>query len=145
MRMLAREQISAMRAREGRAKKAKKKRQTHAMVGKAIKNVSAVDAMAIVNAAHPRYSMLPTLAEVTGKSNCPAALLEMNKFSPSETKVIVCLKKKEADRALEEEAKGVGRQDRSTEREKERLEGDELCRLARLWRNLKVLHKYSTK
>ena len=139
--MLAREQISAKRAREGRAEKAKKKRRTHAMVEKAIKNVSAVDAMAIVNAADPRYSMLPTLAEVTGKSKFPAALLAMNKLSLSETKVIDCLEKKEADRAPEEEAKDVGRQERPTEREKKRLEGDELWRLARLWISLKVLHK----
>ena len=60
--MLAREQIAAKRAREGRDKKAKKKQQTHAMVAKAIKNFSAVDDMAIFNAADPRYSMLPTLA-----------------------------------------------------------------------------------
>ena len=99
--ILAREHISAKRAREGRAEKAKKKRRTHAMVAKAITNFSAVDAMAIVNAANPRYSMLPTLAEVTGKSKFPAALLAMNKLSPSETKVIECLEKKEADRAPE--------------------------------------------
>ena len=36
--------------------------------------------MAIVNAANPRYSMLPTLAEVTGKRKIPAALLAMNKL-----------------------------------------------------------------
>ena len=72
------------------------------MVSKAIKNVRAVDAMAIVNAANPRYSMLPTLAEVTGKSKFPAALIAMNTLSPSETKVIDCLEKKEADRASEE-------------------------------------------
>ena len=89
--VLAREQIAAKRAREGRAKKAKKKRQTHAMVEKAIKNFSAVDAMAIVNAADPRYSMLPTMAKVTGKSKFPADLLAMNKLSPSETKVIGCI------------------------------------------------------
>ena len=106
--MLAREQISAKRAREGRAEKAKKKRRTHAMVTKAIKNVSVVDAMAIVNASDPWYIMLPTLAEVTGNSKFPTALLAMNKLSPSETKVIDCLEKKEADRASEEEAKDVG-------------------------------------
>ena len=50
------------------------------MVEKAIKNVSTVDEMAIVNAANQRYSMLLTLAEVTGKSKFPAALLAMNKF-----------------------------------------------------------------
>ena len=99
--MLAREQIYAKRDREGRAKKAKTKRRTHAMVAKAIKNVSAVDAMAIVNAADPRHSMLPTLAEVTGKSKFPASLLAMKKLSPSETKVIDCLEKKEAYRAPE--------------------------------------------
>ena len=92
--MLAREQISAKRSREGRAKKAKKKRSTHAMVAKDIKDVSAVDAIAIVNSVDPRYSMLPTLAEVTGKSKFPAALLAMKKLSPSETKVIDCLEKK---------------------------------------------------
>ena len=97
--MLAREQIAAKRAREGRAEKANKKRRTQAMVEKAIKNVSTVDAMAIVNAANPRYSVLPTLADVTGKSKFPAALLAMNKLSPSETKVIYCFDKKEADRA----------------------------------------------
>ena len=69
----------------------------------------------------------------------------MNKLSPSNTKVIDCLKKKEADRAPEEEAKDVGRQERLTERDKKRLEGDELWRLARLWSSLKVLHKYNTK
>ena len=143
--MLAREQISAKRAREGRAEKAKKKRRTHAIVAKAIKNVSAVDAMATVNAAKPRYSMIPTLAEVTGKSKLPAALLAMKKLSPSETKVIDCLKKKEADRAPEEEAKDVSLQERPTEREKKRLEVDELWRLARSWSSLKVLHKYNTK
>ena len=97
--MLTREQIAAKRSREGRAEKAKKKWRTHAMVAKAIKNASAVDAMAIVKAADPRYSMIPTLAEVTGKSKFPTALLAMNKLSPSETKVINCLKKKEADRS----------------------------------------------
>ena len=112
--MLAKEQISAKRAREGRAEKAKKKRRTHAMVAKAIKNVSAVDAMAIVNAVDPRYSMLPTLDEVTGKSKFPADLLEMNKLSPSDTKVIDCLEKEEAGRASEEEAKDVGHQERAT-------------------------------
>ena len=99
--MLAREQISANRVREGRAEKAMKKRHTHSMMAKVIKNVSAVDAMAIVNAANTHYSMLPTLVEMTGKSKFPAALLAMNKFSPSETKVIDCLEKKEADRATE--------------------------------------------
>ena len=69
------------------------------MVAKAIKNISAVDAMDIFNAADPRYSMFPTLAEVTGKSKFPAALLAMNKLSLSETKVIDCLEKKEADRS----------------------------------------------
>ena len=108
--MLAREQITAKRAREGRAEKAKraregraekakKKQRTHAMVEKAIKNVSAVDAMSIVNAADPWYIMIPTLAEVTGKSKFPTALLAMNKLSPSETKVIDYHEKKEADRA----------------------------------------------
>ena len=145
MAMLAREHISAKRAREGRAKNVKKKRRTHAMVAKSIKNVSAVDAVAIVNSANPRYSMLLTLAEVMGKSKFPAALLAMNKLSPSETKVIDCLEKKEAYRVREEEAKDVGRQDRPTEREKKRLEGDELWRLARSWSSLKVLHKYNTK
>ena len=82
---------------------------------------------------------------MTGKSKFPAALIAMNKLSPSDTKVIDCLKKMEADRALEEEAKDVGRQERSTEREKNRLEGDELWRLARSWSSLKVLHKYNTK
>ena len=135
--MLAREQISAKRAREGRDEKTKKKRRTHAMVAKAIKNVSAVDAMAIVNASNPQYGMLPTLSEVTGKSKLPAALLAMNKLSPSETKVIECLKKKEADRAPEEEAKDFGRQERPTEGEKQRLEGDELWRLARSWSSLR--------
>ena len=96
--MLAREQIAAKRAREGRAEKAKNKRCTHAMVTKSIKNFSAVDAIAIVNAVNPRYIMLPTLAKVTGKSKFPAALLLMNKLSPYETKVIDCLEKKEADR-----------------------------------------------
>ena len=51
--------------------------------------------------------MLPTLAEVTGKSKFLASLLAMKKLSPSETKVIECLEKKEADRAPEEEAKDV--------------------------------------
>ena len=111
------------------------------MVAKSIKNVSAVDAMAIVNAADPRSIMLPTLAEVTGKSKFPAALLAMKKLSPSETKVIDCLEKKEANRASEEEATDVGRQERATEREKKRLEGDEMWRLARSWSSLKVLHK----
>ena len=60
--MLAREQISAKRAREGRAEKAKKKRRTHAMVAKLIKNVSTVDAMAVVNVAEPWYSMIPKMA-----------------------------------------------------------------------------------
>ena len=106
--MLSREHISSNRAREGRANKAKKKRWTHAMVAKAIKNVSTVDAMAIVNAADPWYSMVPTLAEVTGNSKFPTALLTINKLSPSETKVVDCLEKKEADRASEEEAKDVG-------------------------------------
>ena len=63
------------------------------MVEKAIKNVSAVDAMAIVNAADPRYSMLPTLVEVMGKRKFPAALLAMNKLSPFKTKVIDCLER----------------------------------------------------
>ena len=80
------------------------------MVAKAIKNVRAVDAMAIVNTADPRYSMLPTLAEVKGKSKFPASLLAMNKLSPSETKVVDCLEKEKADRASEEEAKDDGRQ-----------------------------------
>ena len=102
------------------------------MVAKAIKNVSTVDAMAIVNAADPWYSMVPTLAEVTGNSKFPTALLTINKLSPSETKVVDCLEKKEADRASEEEAKDVGRQERATERDKKGLEGDELWRLARL-------------
>ena len=97
--------------------------------------------MAIVNAADPRYSMLPTLANVTGKSKSPTALLAMNKLSPYDTKVIDCLEKKEAERALEEEAKDIGRQERATEREKKRLEGDELWMLARSWSILKVLHK----
>ena len=97
--MLAREQISSKRAREGRAKNSKKKWWTPAMVAKAIKNVSAVDAMAIVNSAAPRYSTLPTLAKVTVKSKVPAALLAMNKLSPSKTKFIDCLEKKKADRA----------------------------------------------
>ena len=100
---------------------------------------------AIVNAADPRYSMLPMLAEVTGKRKFPATLIVMNKLSPSETKVIDCLEKKEADRASEEEANDVGRQKRATERETNRLEVDELRRLARLWSILKVLHKYNTK
>ena len=112
--ILSREQIAAKRSREGRAEKAKKKRRTHSMVEKAIQNVSTVDAMAIVNATDPRYSMLPTLAEVMGKRKFPAALLAMNKLSPSETKVIECLEKKEADRAPEEEAKDVVRQERPT-------------------------------
>ena len=115
------------------------------MVAKAIKNVSAVDAMAIINDADPRYIMLPTLAKVTGKIKFPAALLVMNKFSLSETKVIDCLEKKEADRASEEEAKDVGLQERATEMEKKRLEGYELWKLARSWSSLKVLHKYNTK
>ena len=115
------------------------------MVAKAIKNASAVDAMAIVKAADPRYSMIPTLAEVTGKSKFPAALIAMNKLSPSDTKVIDFLEKKEVDRATEEEAKDVGLQERPTEREKKRLEGNDLWRLARSWGNLKVLHKYNTK
>ena len=101
--------------------------------------------MAIVNAADPRYIMLPTLADVTGKRKFPAALLMMNKLSPSKTKVIDCLEKKEADRASEEEAKDVGRQERATEKEKNRLEGDELWRLEILWSILKLLHKYNTK
>ena len=71
------------------------------MVAKAIKNVSAVNTMDIVNVANPRYSLLPTLAKVTGKSKFPAALLTMNKLSPSETKVIEFIEKKEADRASE--------------------------------------------
>ena len=54
--------------------------------------------MSIVKAAHPWYIMIPTLAEVTGKSKFPTALLSMNKLSPSETKVIDYHKKKEADR-----------------------------------------------
>ena len=115
------------------------------MVLKVIKNVSAVDAMASVNAADPRYSMIPTLAELTGKSKFPAALLAMNKFSPSETKVIDCLEKMEADRAPEEDAKDAGRQERPTEREIKRLEGNEPWRLVRSWISLKVLHKYNTK
>ena len=143
--ILARDQIAAKRDREGRANKVKKKRRTHAVVAKAIKNVSAVDAMAIVNAADPRYSMLPTLAEVTGKRKFPVALLDMNKLSPSDTKVIDCLEKKEAVRAPEEEAKDVGRQERPTEREKNWLEGNDLWRLERSWSSLKVLHKYNTK
>ena len=49
--MLDREQISAKRSREGRAEKAKRKWRTHSMVSKAIKNVSTMDAMAIINAA----------------------------------------------------------------------------------------------
>ena len=101
--------------------------------------------LAIVNAADPRYSMLPTLDKVTGKSKFPADLLAMKKLSLSETKVIDCLEKKEADRAPKEEAKGVGRQERPIEREKKRLEGDELWRLARSWSILKVVHKYNTK
>ena len=108
--MLSREHISSNRAREGRANKAKKKRWTHAMVAKAIKNVSTGDAMAIVNASNPRYIMLLTLAKMTGKIKFPAALLAINKLSPSETKAIECLEKKEADRAQEEGAKDVGRQ-----------------------------------
>ena len=115
------------------------------MVAKAIKNFSAVDAMAIVNAAYPRYIMLPKLAEVMCKSKFTAALLAMNKLSPSETKVIDCLEKKEADRASEEEAKDFGCQERATEKEKNWLEGDELWRLARSWSSLKVMHKYNTK
>ena len=138
--ILAREQIAAQRAREGRDKKAKNKWRTHAMVEKAIKNFSTVDAMAIVNAADPRYSMLPTLADVTGNRKFPAALLAMNKLSLYETKFIDCLEKKEADRAPEEEAKDVGRQERLTEREKNRLEGNELWRMVRLWSSLRVLH-----
>ena len=59
--------------------------------------------------------------------------------------VIDCLKNKEAERAPEEEAKYVGRQERATEREKKRLEGDELWRLARSWSILKVLHKYNSR
>ena len=69
----------------------------------------------------------------------------MNKLSPSETKVIDCLEKKEAERAPEEEAKDVGHQERPIERDKKRLEVDELWRLARSWSSLKVLHKYNTK
>ena len=115
------------------------------MVTKAIKNASTMDVMTIVNAANPRYSMLPTLAEVTGKSKLPAALLAMKKLSPSDTKAIDCIENKEADRASEEEAKDVGRQERATEREKKWLEGDELWRLARSWSSLKMLHKYNTK
>ena len=114
------------------------------MVAKSIKNVSAVDSMAIGNATNPRYSMLPTLAEVTGKSKFPEALLAMNKLSLSETKVIDCLEKKEAVGAPEEEAKDVGRQERPIEREKKWLEGDGLWRLARLRSSLKVLHKCNT-
>ena len=82
---------------------------------------------------------------MTGKSKFPAALLAMNKLSLSETKVIDCLEKKEANRAPEEEAKYVGRQEIPTESEKKRLEGDELWRLARSWSSLKVMHKYNTK
>ena len=52
--------------------------------------------------------MVPTMAEVTGNSKFPTALLTINKLSPSETKVVDCLEKKEADRASEEEAKDVG-------------------------------------
>ena len=61
-----------------------------------------MNAIEIVNAANPRYSMLPTLAEFTGKSKLPAYLIAMKKLSPSKTKVIDCLEKKEADRAPEE-------------------------------------------
>ena len=53
---------------------------------------------------------------MTGKSKFPLALIAMNKLSQSETKVIDCLEKKEADMASEEEAKDVGRQERPTER-----------------------------
>ena len=94
------------------------------MVAKAIKNASAVDVTAIVNAADPRYILLPTLFKVMGKSKLPAALLAMNKLSPSKTKVIDCIENKEADRASEEEAKDVCRQERATERDKKWLEGD---------------------
>ena len=139
--MLARDQIAAKRDREGRDEKAKKKWRTHTMVAKEIKNVSTVDAITTVNAANPRYSMLSTLAELTGKSKFPAALLTMNKLSPSETKVIDCLEKKESYRVREEEAKDVGRQERSTGRKKNWLEGNELWRMARLWSSLKVMHK----
>ena len=54
------------------------------------------------------------MANVMGKRKFPASLIAMNNLSPSETKVIDCLEKKEADRASEEEAKDVGRQERPT-------------------------------
>ena len=70
---------------------------------------------------------LPTVSR-RGSGQPPSRV----QLSPSENKVIVCLKKKEVERASEEEAKDVGRQERATERDKKRLEGDELWRLARL-------------